>query len=80
MARIFMVNDGLAGPCTDNVGVAYSVGALRSMGGGAWVVCVAVCCGCFLGVSCFAWGDFVVFLLWGDPGGYTLEMAFKKTL
>ena len=41
-----MVDDGLAGLYTDDMGVAYFVGALRSIGGGAWLVCVAVCCGC----------------------------------
>ena len=43
-----MVDDALAGPCTDDVGVAESVRALLSVGGGAWLVCVAVCCCCCL--------------------------------
>ena len=47
--RICMGNDQLAGPCTDDVGVAFFVGALWQLGGGAWVVCVVVCCGCLAG-------------------------------
>ena len=39
-------DDQLAGPCTDDVGVANSVGALWLLGGGAWVICVVDCCGC----------------------------------
>ena len=37
-----MGDDGLAGPCTGNVGVANSVGALGLLGGGAWLVGVFV--------------------------------------
>ena len=37
-----MVDHGLAGPCTDSVGVANSVGALWSLGGGAWLICGVV--------------------------------------
>ena len=40
LARICMGDDVLAGPCTDNVGVANSVAALWLLGGGAWVVCI----------------------------------------
>ena len=47
-----MGDDVLAGPCTRIVGVANSVGALWSVGGGAWVVCVVVCCGCFVRRKC----------------------------
>ena len=43
-----MGDDLLAGHCTDEVGFADSVGALWSVGDGAWLVCVAVCCGCFI--------------------------------
>ena len=44
-----MVDDLIAEPYTDEVGVANFVGALWELGGGAWVFCVAVCCGCFVG-------------------------------
>ena len=44
-----MVDDLIAEPYTDEVGVANFVGALWELGGGAWVICVAVCCGCFVG-------------------------------
>ena len=37
--------DQLAGPCTDDVGIANSIGALWVLGGGAWVICVVDCCG-----------------------------------
>ena len=43
LARFCMGDDPLAGPCTDNLGVALFVGALWQLGGGAWLVCVAVC-------------------------------------
>ena len=46
-----MGDDGLAGHCTDKVGVADFVGALLSVGdGGAWFVSVAVCCSCLVRV------------------------------
>ena len=38
LARICIEDDGLAGPCTDNVGVAHSVGALLLIGGGACLI------------------------------------------
>ena len=41
-----MLHDRLAGPGTDDVGVANSVGALRSIGGGAWLVGVVVMRAC----------------------------------
>ena len=37
-----MVDDRLAGPCTSNLDVANSVGALWSIGGGAWLVSVEI--------------------------------------
>ena len=37
-----MEDDQLAGPCTSDVGVANSVGALWSVGGGALVFCISV--------------------------------------
>ena len=40
-----MVDDRLAGHCTNDVGVANSVGVLGSIGGGACLVGVVVCCG-----------------------------------
>ena len=43
-----MESDGLAGTCTDDVGVARSVGALWLLGGGAWLIGVIVCSGCFV--------------------------------
>ena len=48
-----MVDDWLAGQCSDFLGVANSVGALWSKSGGAWLICVAVCCGCFVGGNLF---------------------------
>ena len=36
-------------PCTNIVGVAFSVGALGLLGGSAWAVGVVVGCGCFVG-------------------------------
>ena len=48
-----MGDDQLARPCIDDVGVADSVGARWSLGGGAWVICVVDCCGCLSGVTCF---------------------------
>ena len=41
-----MGDDVRAGLCTGNVGIANSVGAQWQLGGGAWVICVVVCCGC----------------------------------
>ena len=46
LAWICMVDNGLAGPCTDDMGIAYFISARWSIGGGAWLVCVALCCGC----------------------------------
>ena len=58
-----MVDEGLAAPCTNDVGVAGSIGALWSVGGGAWVVCVAVCCGCLVGGNLFySWGYTAAYL------------------
>ena len=63
-----MVDDGLAVPCTDNVGVANSVGVCgRWVAVHGWSVLLFVGV-VLLGVTCFAWGYFVVFLLRGDPG------------
>ena len=61
LARFCMGDDQLAGPCTDDVGFANSVGALWLLGGGAWgsvlLIVVVVC----LGVTCFGWGWFCAF-------------------
>ena len=40
-----MVDNRLAGPCTNVVGVATSVGAQWSLGGCAWLIGVTVNCG-----------------------------------
>ena len=53
LARIRMGDDLLAGPSNDNVGVVDSVGALWSIGGGAWLVFVVFCCGYFVGGNLF---------------------------
>ena len=53
-----MGDDLLAGPCTGDVGVTNSVGALWQLGGGAWLVCVAICCGYFVGGNLFYLGLF----------------------
>ena len=53
LARFCMGDDLLAGPCTDEVGIANSISALWQLVGGAWVVCVAVGCGCFVGGHLF---------------------------
>ena len=47
-----MGDDLLAGPSNDNVGVADSVGALWSIGGGAWLVFVFFVVVILLGVIC----------------------------
>ena len=65
---ICMGDDLLAGPCTSKQSIANFVGALWSVGDGAWFICDVVCFGCFVGGNLFIWGYFVKFLLWGDPG------------
>ena len=64
LAEYCMGHDQLAGPCTSDVGVANSIGALWSLGGCAWVFCVAVCC-CLVGgkTGCLKMTKAAIFLI-----------------
>ena len=56
MGENCMGDDGLAGPCTGNVGVANSVGALWQLGGGALALFFVFCTvQRFASFLCFCW-------------------------
>ena len=69
VARICMVDDGGSCALHRQCGRRQFRWCLWSMGGGAWVVFVAVCWGCFVGGNLFCLGVFCCIFVEGGPRG-----------